>query len=121
MPDLTRAPRSRARSRSSLQPPPACSRSVRASAGAGAGAELRVRCLDWLEAAGRQGAAGVDFGSPENVGAGHHWERLGDDERHSFDLVMASDVLYEARDPAKGGCALVCVCVCVGEFDRLLH
>lgn len=56
-------------------------------------ASLRVRCLDWIEDTG--GGAGADSGSPENIGAAADWSRLAREEMRTFDIVLASDVLYE--------------------------
>lgn len=56
-------------------------------------ASLRVRCLDWIEDTG--GGAGADGGSPENVGASAEWARIPREEMRTFDVVLASDVLYE--------------------------
>lgn len=55
--------------------------------------QLRVRCLDWLE--GAEVSCAVDRGSPENVGVSAEWERLSREEERCFDLLLASDVLYE--------------------------
>ncbi|CAE8610758.1 unnamed protein product [Polarella glacialis] len=62
-----------------------------------AAAELRVRCLDWIEDVGQDACQrGIDKGSPENrATAGPEWERLAPESLRSFDLVLASDVLYE--------------------------
>mmetsp|Transcript_100564 Transcript_100564/g.194179 ORF Transcript_100564/g.194179 Transcript_100564/m.194179 type:complete len:348 (+) Transcript_100564:194-1237(+) len=64
---------------------------------------LRVCHLDWLEEEGSKTAAGchIDRGSPENqggtdtIGSKPAWPRLGKDEECSFDLVFASDAMYE--------------------------
>eukprot|EP00933_Yihiella_yeosuensis_P057942 TRINITY_DN5806_c1_g2_i1.p1 TRINITY_DN5806_c1_g2~~TRINITY_DN5806_c1_g2_i1.p1 ORF type:complete len:336 (+),score=53.13 TRINITY_DN5806_c1_g2_i1:271-1278(+) len=59
---------------------------------------FKVRCLDWLEDVGSEAAAscGIDLGSPENViSAGPEWKRINSEELRSFDLVLASDVVYE--------------------------
>eukprot|EP00929_Paragymnodinium_shiwhaense_P001128 TRINITY_DN101351_c0_g1_i1.p1 TRINITY_DN101351_c0_g1~~TRINITY_DN101351_c0_g1_i1.p1 ORF type:complete len:388 (-),score=82.01 TRINITY_DN101351_c0_g1_i1:5-1168(-) len=85
-------------------------------------ADLRVRRLDWIEEVGSAPAVvnqlgTIDRGSPENLGlaadgrAGgaqaptdsaveargppEQWPRLTPEEVHSFDLVLASDILYE--------------------------
>lgn len=68
-------------------------------------AELQVRRLDWIEEVGLTGGAAVDDhakGSPENVAASGLGkvdasvaQRLIEREWRSFDLVLASDVLYE--------------------------
>uniref|UniRef100_A0A7S1ACH8 Calmodulin-lysine N-methyltransferase n=1 Tax=Noctiluca scintillans TaxID=2966 RepID=A0A7S1ACH8_NOCSC len=63
---------------------------------------LRVRRLDWLEEAewcGDGAECDVDGGSPENMSLksleSSRWSCLPREELRSFDLVVASDVLYE--------------------------
>jgi len=67
---------------------------------------LRVRYLDWLEEDGpalspagpavEAGGCHIDRGSPENrSSAGSQWPRLVPEEQCTFDLVLASDILYE--------------------------
>lgn len=62
-------------------------------------AHVRVRRLDWIEEVGVDISANlvVDRGSPENKSGATAVEfaRLCAHEAHSFDLILASDVLYE--------------------------
>jgi len=64
---------------------------------------LRICHLDWLEEEDGETAASchIDRGSPENrggtgsIGSSTVWPRLSKDEECSFDLVFASDAMYE--------------------------
>lgn len=60
-------------------------------------APLRVRFLDWISDVGAHLSCSVDLGSPENVAssASSDWERLEKEQLNSFDLALASDVVYE--------------------------
>ncbi|CAE7730056.1 unnamed protein product [Symbiodinium pilosum] len=58
--------------------------------------DLHVRFLDWISDVGTNPAAwSIDSGSPENVAASSDWERLDELQLNSFDLALASDVVYE--------------------------
>lgn len=58
--------------------------------------DLRVRRLDWIEECQENEFVDLDRQSPENSrSAAGNWKHLEDSEQETFDLVVASDVLYE--------------------------
>ncbi|CAJ1445435.1 unnamed protein product, partial [Effrenium voratum] len=62
---------------------------------------LEVFCLDWIADVGKN-ACDIDTGSPENLAAlengkpsGPSWQSIPQEKLRSFDLALASDVVYE--------------------------